>query len=107
MRLIDADVLKEAFEEDGHLTGYIEEFIDDTPTIEAVKQEWISVKDRLPDRGERVLCFIKSSGKHQNDIIFDNVYNGILVGYNPPKYVWEWYGDYVTHWMPLPEPPKE
>lgn len=34
MRLIDADVLKEAFEEDGHLTGYIEEFIDDTPTIE-------------------------------------------------------------------------
>ena len=41
MRLIDADVLKEAFEEDGHLSCYIEEFIDDTPTVEPVKHgEW-------------------------------------------------------------------
>ena len=41
-RLIDADALKEAFEEDGHLSGYIEEFIDDMPTItpEPVKGEW-------------------------------------------------------------------
>lgn len=77
-----------------------------TPTVLA-KQEWISVKDRLPNRGERVLCFMKSSGKNQNDTISDNVYNGILVGSNPPRYVWEWNGDYVTHWMPLPEPPKE
>ena len=35
MRLIDADELKNAFREDGHLSGYIEEFIDDCPTIEA------------------------------------------------------------------------
>lgn len=36
MRLIEAEVLKEAFEEDGHLSGYIEEFIDDCPTVDAV-----------------------------------------------------------------------
>ena len=36
VRLIDANALKEAFKEDGHLSGYIEEFIDDTPTIDAV-----------------------------------------------------------------------
>lgn len=33
MRPIDADALKEAFKEDGHLSSYIEEFIDDAPTI--------------------------------------------------------------------------
>lgn len=48
MRLIDADVLKEAFEEDGHLSGYIEEFIDDTPTIDTVKHgNWQMIGIRL------------------------------------------------------------
>jgi hypothetical protein len=37
MRLIDADALKEKFEEDGHLSGYVEELIDDCPTVNAVK----------------------------------------------------------------------
>ena len=32
MRLIDANVLKAGFEEDGHLSPYIEEFIDAFPT---------------------------------------------------------------------------
>ena len=36
MRPIDADALKNAFEEDGHLSGYIEEFIDDMPTLDIV-----------------------------------------------------------------------
>lgn len=36
-RLIDANALKEAFEEDGHLSGHIEEFIDDCTAIDAVE----------------------------------------------------------------------
>lgn len=35
VRLIDADALKASFEEDGHLSSYIEEFIDNAPTIDA------------------------------------------------------------------------
>lgn len=34
MRTIDADLLKEGFEEDGHLTPYVEGFIDACPTVE-------------------------------------------------------------------------
>ena len=44
MRPIDADALKEAFEEDGHLSGYIEEFIDDMPTLDVLpgrRGEWV------------------------------------------------------------------
>ena len=35
MRMIDANALKTSFEEDGHLSSYIEEFIDNAPTIDA------------------------------------------------------------------------
>ena len=35
VRLIDANALKTSFEEDGHLSTYIEEFIDNAPTIDA------------------------------------------------------------------------
>ena len=34
-RPIDANALKTSFEEDGHLSTYIEEFIDNAPTIDA------------------------------------------------------------------------
>lgn len=72
-------------------------------------QEWISVKDRLPKRGERVLSYLDFSKipelKWENTVA-DNIYNGVLVGSNPRKHIWEWQGDCVTHWMPLPEPPK-
>ena len=48
MRLIDADALKNAFEEDGHLSGYIEEFIDDMPTLDivpVVHGKWVFADD--------------------------------------------------------------
>lgn len=49
--------------------------------------EWISVKDQLPEKYERVL-------------IFDNK-DGMLVGCLLGK-PWK----EATHWMALPEPPK-
>lgn len=45
-RMIDANALKTSFEEDGHLSSYIEEFIDNAPTIddEPVRHgHWIKV----------------------------------------------------------------
>ena len=68
--------------------------------------EWISVKDRLPEAGSRVLVFDETSEE------FD------LWSLEPRESEWcpiGWYdsagwfrrGDEITHWMPLPEPPKE
>ena len=48
MRAIDADALKNAFEEDGHMSGYIEKFIDDMPTLDVapvVHGRWIFADD--------------------------------------------------------------
>ena len=57
-------------------------------------QEWISVKDRLPEQGEEAIC-IAADGD-------------MMIG----KYTeWGWmfpcYFEELTHWMPIPQPPKE
>ena len=65
--------------------------------------EWISVKDKLPNRGEKVLCYMKFSLAPDNlsstvpweDGISENTYWGKLIG--TKKDVWSWQGDYVTH----------
>lgn len=54
--------------------------------------EWISVKDRLPDKGGRYIV-------HDLTLGVQGYY------YHPDVYCPAW--KTVTHWMPLPEPPKE
>ena len=56
-------------------------------------QEWISVDDRLPEQGEKAIC-IDADGD-------------MMIG----KYTeWGWmfpcYFEELTHWMPIPQPPK-
>ena len=68
-------------------------------------QEWVSVDDRLPGEGEYVLCVLKGfnyggkiqvckfvpADKFKDKPYFEHFRNGF------PS---------VTHWMPLPQPPK-
>ena len=63
-------------------------------------QEWISVTDRLPEKGEEVL-------------VFDTRENWTGFAWLRPDETWTALGfDFpfdlgeVTHWMPLPQPPK-
>lgn len=63
--------------------------------------EWISVEDRYPDddSGYRVLVLA-------NDIVSEWVE---IAHYNKRNWIMRGGLDYpsiVTHWMPLPEPPK-
>lgn len=56
-------------------------------------QEWISVKDRLPEKNTTVLA------STDNGIVFQRLY--AYDGWD----LWEGNEVNVTHWMPLPEPP--
>lgn len=57
------------------------------------KQEWITVEDRLPNTYESVLVF--RNGRIQKDYRIENGY-----------FNYDYAGNKVTHWMPLPTPPK-
>ena len=61
--------------------------------------KWIPVTERLPEVGEVVLACGK---RHATSGMFQGVLR------NKPN-MWHWKGNTlkeVTHWMPLPEPPK-
>ena len=65
-----------------------------------VGSKWIPVTERLPEKGEVVLACGK---RHATSGMFQGALR------NNPK-LWHWKGNTlkeVTHWMPLPEPPKE
>lgn len=70
------------------------------PPAHIDRSEWISVKERLPERFEHVLVYCK---KHRGDIFVSCGYRYDNTGW----YVDGIYTTVVTHWMPLPEPPKE
>lgn len=57
--------------------------------------QWISVKDRLPNENTRVLVYAKQG-----------CYINLRVDYICNGGMW-FYSMMVTHWMPLPELPKE
>ena len=63
-------------------------------------QEWIPVTERLPEHGDVVLCFMKF-GEHRI-LQWDNV-SSLWLGYGHGD---DWQKADVTHWMPLPQPPK-
>ena len=66
-------------------------------------QEWISVKDRLPEESGKHLVFGRTFGNKKPQIwICECISIGRVMGWcNSAK------NPVVTHWMPLPEPPKE
>lgn len=88
-----------SFEEAEYLADYL---VKNGVTV----QEWISVNDRLPEEGEYVLCVLKGfnyggkiqvckfvpADKFKDKPYFEHFRNGF------PS---------VTHWMPLPQSPKE
>ena len=61
---------------------------------------WIPVTERLPEKEGRYLC-VKRIGK--SGAVYVTMMNGDSYGFSMEHI----YTDEVTHWMPLPEPPKE
>ena len=126
-RLIDADTLKRKAQKVAveswkmQMTAKVEtvlnqfiDWIEDAPTVYG----WISVKERLPGEDGRYLVYNMS---YCNALAFVASFSTCLENVGEYDFDGEkrpgWfsyddeYGYYeidgVTHWMPLPEPPKE
>lgn len=84
--------------------AYIQQLEQRLVEVNKTSPRWISVNDRLPERGiTRCIIAIK----------LGNGLKGTLCArYNADLKSWSgWYNDRitseVTHWMPLPKPPEE
>lgn len=110
MRLIDAEGLLERFKwyEEMPANPYpwdfvgIENVIEEVPTIEV--HRWIPVTERLPNSLANKALVALDSG-----LVGFGHYEGPYYGWydlevDEPFSVW---GVEVTHWMPLPEAPKD
>ena len=89
---------------DQKIEGLVDDVID-IITSGVTVQEWISVAERLPEEGAYVLCVLKGfnyggkiqvckfvpADKFKDKPYFEHFRNGFPT---------------VTHWMPLPHPPK-
>jgi hypothetical protein len=78
-----------------------------TDGLESAQPKWIGVEERLPKPNRKVLTIRKEcSGTGRYRYALDNTIlwiDGTLV-WGVDMESWK---DRVTHWMPLPEPPKE
>lgn len=73
-----------------------------------IEMEWISVKDRLPEKDGWYLVF--APGYRGNRRIYGSrgmAYSNFKHNYKEHWGIERGWGGMVTHWMPLPEPPKE
>ena len=103
MRLIDADklnlysVLRPYCSFDA--TCAITDIIDNEPTVNPY--EWISVEDRLPNIPTFDILIYRKR--------LDGTYEITLGGYFKSGFKTSLFESFphVTHWMPLPAPPKE
>lgn len=82
---------------------------------------WISVKKRLPEDDERLHFY--DDGRMRFTTVLTCTDNGVIVPKNrlivrnsgdeyldknvTDGWIWSRYSGIITHWMPLPEPPKE
>ena len=77
-------------------------------------RKWISVSERLPEDDPNVKKHIEGERFGFLTVL---AYNGVVKQTNrffcnearyglPKTNSWEWASQNVTHWMPLPEPPK-
>ena len=71
--------------QDFHINMFVTDLIAHGVTV----QEWISVKDMLPEENEIILAWVAAC--RDLHFCFGSEVSGLE----------------VTHWMPLPEPPEE
>lgn len=109
MRLIDADALYRIVKTECNPYGKptikwddgmkVMEWIDSAPTVGG----WVSVKDRLPENETEVIIIVQHRIGWYRAFAWHDAYGWHSIA----DEFCDGDSDLVTHWMPLPKPPKE
>lgn len=89
--------------------AYIQQLEDQIRDLTKMVPKWISVEERLPENNANVLVY--AIGNNEHSVIAMTSYTHNMYGFNiegwraPWQYFFHEYK--ITHWMPLPELPKE
>lgn len=107
--LADEDCAECPYALDGCAKERVQDALDYIRQLEAQVPKWISVEERLPEDNNNVLVY--AIGNNENSIIAMTDYTHNMHGYNIEGWHSPWqyffYEYKITHWMPLPEGPKE
>ena len=82
-------------------SGTSEEIADHLIDNGVTAQEWISVEDRLPEAGGYVVCIAKENPFSRFMPMVARIEKNGWVNPMTEQYISE-----VTHWQPMPNPPK-
>lgn len=112
MRLIDANALHveiSKWPESVMYKDWVQSAIATAPTL-TPQDEWINMEDRPPEF-PGFLDHIMVITCDKNDYVIPMVRERTLVGYEwMERWLFPWnkiyVGPEITHWMPLPKPPK-
>jgi hypothetical protein len=84
--------------------GAIKEFKHQGYTV----SKWVSCKDKMPKDNELVLfCYVSENGVKSVHYGYHQTIKGLGSSWAKPSGGWQYADDDVTHWQPLPEPPKD
>ena len=91
--------------------GWEYNFYKDALEALAAQPKWISVEERLPEDNVNVIVYIASKKENVDSVIAITQYTHSMYGYNLEGWCSPWqycfWDRKVTHWMPLPELPKD
>ena len=69
---------------------------------------WISCKDKMPEDNTLVLfVYASENGVKSVHYGYHQTLKGLGSSWAKPSGGWHYFDDDITHWQPLPEPPKE
>lgn len=97
--------LKEQASGNMDLNAYVYDFanaIEQAVKTQAV-QEWISVKDEMPEQGQKVLVF----RPHAHEKPYKDPNYKICTYAGEDIFINSHFEHEITHWMPLPKPPTK
>ena len=102
-KLVEIDHVREKLVEILRKPIFLHELVDPTEAVAeylldngVTVQKWIPVTERLPEEDTRVLVWLLEGGSEYTRMDTDRIHNNR----------WVRWQKYVTHWMPLPQPPK-
>lgn len=113
-KIIDAGKLLGAIRDDHSINGAnfarIKRHINEAPAV----QKWIPVSERLPEEPGHFLVVVKERYDFENDYSYDTDVAHYRLDGGYIDGCWDTFVDWdegqpylhVTHWMPLPMPPK-